>query len=297
MGFGDEIMSTGFARGARARGKRVAVGDGKRIIWGQWCEQIFRNNQTMAPPGSEGADDLEWVRHYKGSRLYVKTYAHGRWAFRRGSFQVSPGEIIFDAKENEFREALTPGFVLIEPRVKDVYPNKQWPQDRYKAVAKWLLDGGVKVCQLAYGAPFGPIAPGVQVIRTDNFRWALAVLSRAALYIGPEGGLGHGAAAFGLRAVIIFGGFSDPEVVGYPWHVKLTGGVQPCGSLRKCAHCQMAMSRITKEEVYRAAIEQLSAQPRRIAVEKLQETHGPESWPHTQASVSSLGPRMLTDFY
>jgi hypothetical protein len=37
MGYGDELMATGMARGAAARGKRVAFGDGQRIICGPYC--------------------------------------------------------------------------------------------------------------------------------------------------------------------------------------------------------------------------------------------------------------------
>jgi hypothetical protein len=62
----------------------------------------------------------------------------------------------------------------------------------------------------------------------------------------------HGAAAVGTPAVVIFGGFIPPAVVGYDMHVNLTGGAEACGSLNKCLHCRAAMEKISVEEVYQA---------------------------------------------
>ena len=86
-----------MARGAAARGKRIAFGDGRRIIWGPACPVIFKGNPNIAPPGSEGARDLEWVAHYKGHRLYNQLGA-GRWIWNM-YFRPVPGEIFFDARE------------------------------------------------------------------------------------------------------------------------------------------------------------------------------------------------------
>ena len=63
-------MAAGLAKGAKARGKRIAFGDGKQIIWDHHSEQIFRGNPNIARPGDEGATDLEWINYYRGNRLY-----------------------------------------------------------------------------------------------------------------------------------------------------------------------------------------------------------------------------------
>jgi ADP-heptose:LPS heptosyltransferase len=74
------------------------------------------------------------------------------------------------------------------------------------------------------------------------------------LYIGPEGGLHHGAAAVGIPAVVLFGGFIPPQVTGYKTHVNLTGGADFfCGSLQACKHCAEAMERIKSKHVCDAA--------------------------------------------
>ena len=59
-----------------------------------------------------------------------------------------------------------------------------------------------------------------------SFRHALAILERARLYVGGEGGLHHGAAAVGVGGVVLFGGFVPPLVTGYAVHANLTGGAE-----------------------------------------------------------------------
>jgi ADP-heptose:LPS heptosyltransferase len=97
-------------------------------------------------------------------------------------------------------------------------------------------------------------------------RQASAVLAGAALLISPEGGLHHAAAALGLRAVVIFGGFISPATTGYDLHRNFFTGGQACGMRLACAHCAEAMARITPEEVAAAAREQLE-DARETAVE------------------------------
>lgn len=130
--------------------------------------------------------------------------------------------------------------------------NKDWPFERYQAVADALIKQGRKVLQFDYG--LGPMLNGVVRVPTRQFRDALAVLSYAGLYIGPEGGLHHGAAAVGIPAVVIFGGWVPPAVTGYASHINLTGGATEwCGNFAACAHCRQALDRISVDEVIDAA--------------------------------------------
>lgn len=252
MGFGDDIMASGMARGAKARGKRIAFGNGQRIIWGPWSEEVFRNNPNVAPPGSEGADDLEWIAHYKGDRAYNKSGGAG-WVWNM-DFRPTPGEVFFDEEEKAYAASFRPGFVVIEPNapLKRLAPNKQWPTDRFQDVANRLLADGYKISQPTHKNTRFTIA-GASLVNTPSYRHALALISRAALYIGPEGGLHHGAAAVGVRAVVIFGGFIPVSVTGYPTHMNLAAGEPACGSTRPCKHCKEALNAITADMVYACA--------------------------------------------
>ena len=253
MGFGDALMASGLARGAAARGKRIAFGDGARIIWSAWEREILRLNPNVAPPGAEGAPDLEWIAHYKGHRLYNRPTPE-RWIWNY-DFRPVPGEVFFDDQELSFGRACGGGYVVIEPDVplKDVADNKRWHKARFVEVAARLLATGREVVQFSRDGSGSPLVPGVRIIVTPTFRHALAALSRAALYIGPEGGLHHGAAAMGVPAVVLFGGFIPPEVTGYAGHTNLFTGGTACGARRPCAHCREAMDAITPQMVVDAA--------------------------------------------
>jgi ADP-heptose:LPS heptosyltransferase len=169
-------------------------------------------------------------------------------------FRPTPGELFFSEDELAFAKSVGTGFVVIEPNVpghKSVAPNKDWGAARYKWVAS-VLALGHHVIQMVYEA--GRVClSSAEPIKAPTFRHALAVLSRAALYIGPEGGLHHGAAAVGIPAVVLFGGFIPPQVTGYPTHTNLTGGTDACGSLNACPHCREAMAAIGVEQVLIAA--------------------------------------------
>jgi hypothetical protein len=257
LGWGDELLASGMARGAADRGVRIAFGDGKRIVWNTRADVIFRNNPNIARPGSERSPKIEWIAHYKGSRLYNR-HVDNRWVWNY-DFKAQPGEIYFDHEEIKARSRYGSGFVLIEPNVplhKSVAVNKDWGFVKYQEIADRLKRDGYDVAQLAYGQK---LLRGVRTMGTKDFRDALAIMSRASLVICPEGGLPHGAAAVGVPAVVIFGGFIPPGVTGYDMHTNLSYGEPACGSLYECSHCQRAMSMIKIDQVYQAALNRLRA--------------------------------------
>jgi len=252
-GYGDELIATGLARGAHARGKRIALGDGKLIKWGPFSKEIFKNNPNIAVPGSERDKDVEWVPYYKGNRIYnVGHGTHWTWNY---DFHPAPGEMFFDEEELTFAETLPSGLVFVEPNTpwhKPVAPNKAWSFSKYQQVTDVLLAAGYPVVQFAVGRDR---LAHVQTIKTPSFRHSLAVVKRAALVVTPEGGLHHGTAAVGTRAVVIFGGFVPPASTGYDIHINLTGGAKKfCGRLTPCQHCRDAMAAITVDEVVSSAL-------------------------------------------
>jgi hypothetical protein len=259
MGYGDQLMGSGLARGAASRGKRIAFGDRRTIRWDSRSEPIYRGNPNVAVPGSEGASDLEWLEFYKGHRLYNRQdRTNDRWIWNE-EFHAQPGEMFFTPAEVLRGKRYGSGFVLIEPNVvagKGCAPNKEWGRDNYQQTAFRLIAEGFEVCQFKYPGS-GDRLVGVRSLPTIDVRDALAILGNASGYVGPEGGLHHGAAAVGIPAVVLFGGFIPPSVTGYEGHANLTGGAEACGSLRRCAHCEEAMRAIAVDEVCAAALERL----------------------------------------
>lgn len=243
-------MATGFARGAKDRGKRIAFGDGHRIIWDKNSLEIFRKNKNIAIPGSERADDIEWCAFYRGHRIYNRQ-DRNRWIWNL-DFRVIPGELFFSPEEINFASRIRPGFVLIEPNVpwwKTVAVNKDWGKAKYQAVADALRNKGHRVAQFSYGKER---LSGVEVIYANDFRSAVAALAKAKFAVLPEGGLHHGAAAVGVRAAVLFGGFIPPSVTGYDAHINLSSGGEACGSTLQCSHCRAALDAISVDEVLAA---------------------------------------------
>lgn len=247
------MLGSGIARGAAKRGKRVAFGDRKRIIWHPNAYAIFDRNPNVAMPGQEGYGNLEWVEHYSGARAYCRRQGT-RWAFNP-DFRATPGEVFLTPDELRFAHDIPRGFIVIEPNTKHSAPNKQWSIKRYQCVAQRLMRDGYTVVQFRSGAS---VLEGVRTIAAPTFRHALAVLARAALYIGPEGGLHHGCAAVGVRAVVLFGGFISPATTGYATHANLFTADEACGETVPCDHCRRAMDAITIDQVYSAAKERLA---------------------------------------
>ena len=250
MGLGDQLMATGLAKGAAARGKRIAFGDGHRIIWDKNSLEIFRKNKNIAIPGSERDNDIEWCNFYRGHRIYNRQEG-GRWVWNY-DFKPIPGELFFSPDEANFASKLRPDFILIEPNVpwwKSVAVNKDWGLKKYQAVADELKRKGQRVAQLSFGKQR---LQGVEVIYAGDFRTAVAALAKAKFAVLPEGGLHHGAAAVGIPAVVLFGGFIPPSVTGYDFHINLTGGAEACGSIHQCQHCRAALDAISVDEVLAA---------------------------------------------
>jgi hypothetical protein len=254
MGIGDEIMATGLARGAAARGRQIAFGDGRRLRWGPWCKEAFHNNPNIA---TQVHDRVEWVAWYKGSRWYNKPDGAARRWIWNYEFTPIPGEFYFTDHEKSFA-IRRPGAVLIEPNVpwqKSVAPNKDWGLEKYQRLADKLTANGWRVYQTSYGTAR---LIGASVINVTKFREAAAALSGFDLAIVPEGGLHHAAAAVGTPAIVIFGGFIPPQLTGYATHVNLTGGAIACGKWDPCDHCRRALDAISVDEVFEWATTRIS---------------------------------------
>ena len=263
-GYGDELIRSGLARGAAARGKRIAFGrkDMKALMWGPHSHEVFKGNPNVAQPGTEHDADVEWIEDYKGHRLYCTP--GGKGFVWNTSFNPQPGELYFDEIEKVAGAIHGDGFVVMEPNLprKIVAPNKEWPRARFEQLAARLArEVGLRVVQFRaplhdqayHGGRFIQLGDAV-IIPTRSFRDAAAILAHAAVYVGHEGGMHHCAAAVGVRGVVLMGGFIHPGAVGYRGHVNLTGGSRACGSIKPCQHCREAMDRITVDQVFDATM-------------------------------------------
>lgn len=241
------LLATGIARRARLRhpGKKICIGDGSVIEWGE----VFENNPHLS---KEVVPGCIWVHSHKGFRPYIENgLITGEKLVWKKDFKAYPGEIFLTEEEkNQWSEYSN--FVHIEPNIKGwLGPNKDWGFARWQAVVDQMPD-------IAWVQGPGRRLQRVQQVETKTFRDACALLEKADLFVGTDGGLHHAAAALEKKAVVVWGGFTHPRNLGYDTHINLHSGVEPCGSLKACAHCKKAMDQITVETVVKAIRSQLS---------------------------------------
>lgn len=241
MGIGDEIMVTGHVRQLYAQDPRkVKLDYGKRI----WNE-VFDHNPKIALPEEPGNFQVYHARVF-GLRPYASAKSASRWTWR---FDYKPpvGEIFFDRFELGWAERLEPN-VVIEPNQKNsASPNKDWGWERWTELVRLAGLAGIRMTQL------GPVGikrvSGAEFLETPSFRKAAAALARARAAVLTEGALHHAAAAVGVRAVVIYGGYISPAQTGYESHVNLFTGGEPCGWRIPCEHCSKSMAQIAPEQV------------------------------------------------
>ena len=94
-----------------------------------------------------------------------------------------------------------------------------------------------------------------------DFRTACAVMKLCDLYLGPEGGLSHAAAALSKKAVVYFGGWIKPSITGYKFHKNVYLDIKgsPCGAKTYiCEHCEKSRKLISIEKMHDIIKKELS---------------------------------------
>lgn len=243
MGIGDCLMSMGEAKRIHERtGQPVLITDPRGM---PVRSDLFKGVPYLIERPLRG-ERYQRLVNCPGHRPYIKLKTAERWYWNK--YRPEPADVVLTQAEREFAEGISRPFIVLEPHVKAIgHRNKDWGWAHWEDLATLLRRDNRRVIQM--------VRPGEKVLRhaegaqVPDFRKALAVLGRAALYVGPEGGLHHGAAAMRTPAVVIFGGFVSPETTGYDHHRNLFTGGEACGMRTDCAHCRKAMNAITPEMV------------------------------------------------
>lgn len=246
MGLGDACLDSGLARVAQQKDPRkVRIMHQNKIPW----SPVWDNNPRIARPDEKGDFQLVYGRSLKSNmRGYHTAKTAERWHYNL-NFRPDVGELYFSEDELAFGLKHA-GKIILEPHIKPgASPNKRWPWVSWNKVA-WLMQReGIRVTQLG---PIGTsLLDGAEHIVTPNFRMAAAVIGSADAGVFPEGGSHHAAAALGIPAVVIFGGFTPVELTGYPLHTNIGASLgDACGNRQPCLHCVEWAARITPEQVF-----------------------------------------------
>jgi len=234
---GDELMALG-----EARAMSTHYGGGRVSIVGR--DGLPRWNAVFqGAPYVRQQDDARHgmgIRNGPGCRPYIDSVSPDRFVW--SPYQPLPADLRHIAGVDPRAE----GRILIEPNLKPrASINKQWPHENWLELGRAL---DMRHERIQVGAPSWIIARAT-VVSTPSFEDLVRVMRGARLYVGHEGGLHHLAAALGVPAVVIFGGYIWPRHTGYRTHINLTGGAYACGSRQACKHCAAAMQSISVGKV------------------------------------------------
>ena len=254
MGWGDEILASGEARRLYEKtGKRVLITN--KHDQGRWSPVWQGNPIIIKPPKRDGSlPDHVKMKNCGGHRFYLdyermerefKRYypnrpfrtsvRDGRLPYRFNDHDSARGELHFVTK------AERPKYIIIEPHFKPGQYNRDWGWSKWHKVVNLLR--GYPLLQIS---PMGkPALPGVQHIPANNFIDACRRMGEAIMFVGPEGGLYHAAAALHIPSVAIFGGFVSPANQGYPESINIYDPEgSPCGNRTMCKHCRDIMKNL-----------------------------------------------------
>jgi hypothetical protein len=260
VGWGDEIMVTAAARKLQqADARKVAVRN--RHGAARW-DAIWENNPRIATPDEVNAlygVGFQYLDNAPKRRPYIDDTTPERFTFNGWRVaDTGPGEIYLTEAEAALGRKAR-GAIVIEPNLKPrASPNKQWGVGKWKDLVRMITIAGYEVVQL--GDEGTHVLRNARLIITRTPRQACGVLSGARGAVLPEGGLHHAAAALGIPAAVIFGGYIAPSVTGYDFDTSshrniFTGGERwpyGCGHRVSCRHCIEAMEQITARQVFQS---------------------------------------------
>ena len=282
MGFGDEIMATYYAKLEKQKypDRQVVVGNYKTKK--ATDSRIFYNNPKISDPKKLDENKIvHFVDLNSKNRPYIDWKRTTKHKFYwNPNHRAIPGELYFDEQEvdeaqNTIKEAIAfwkssnsiehRGIIIIEPsrigekiskddeRVFDKCgENQMWGLKKWDKAIEILKKNYLIVNMSVNQNSFSH----QNIFSYDcNFRIACAIMKHCNLYLGPEGGFAHAAAALLKPAVVIYGGWISPQVIGYDFHENLYVDIEgsPCGIRdRECAHCRKCMDLITVDNVVNA---------------------------------------------
>tara|TARA_A100001015_G_scaffold146125_1_gene161999 strand:+ start:1136 stop:1987 length:852 start_codon:yes stop_codon:yes gene_type:complete len=269
MGYGDDLLITSFASKIKKQypDRQIIIGNREKNYASH--SPIYENNPNIADCRKlNKTKPIHLIDYHEVNRPYIdyKRSTPNNYVWRK--FRPTPGEIYFsdyekkeankiisEAKtfwaENHNRKFLSIIFIeTSSTKINDTqfsikHKNKDWGiQNWTKLINK--LKNDFLIIQSSHNETKN--INGIFIPQKTDFRIACALLDEVDFYVGPEGGFGHVAAALNKKAVLYFGGWISPEVIGYDFHENLyyEDKQSPCGvRLKLCEHCSKAREKIS----------------------------------------------------
>ena len=271
MGYGDDLMITTHAMEIKKKypDRQILIGNIKQKK--AYHSIIYDNNPYISDCRKVDLNKpIHIIDYHEGNRPYIdykKSIAADKYVWNK-NFKPTPGKLYFTKEEKLQAEEIinkaqnfwkkknniiSKKIIFIETtstKVDDYqygikHKNKDWGYKNWNNLISKLKN---KYLIIQSTHEKSKKIDGIFSQTKIDFRIACAVMNRCDLYIGPEGGFGHVAAALNKKAVIYFGGWVSPKVIGYDFHYNIyfSHEESPCGEFKRlCKHCEMARNSIT----------------------------------------------------
>jgi hypothetical protein len=277
-GLGDDVLMTGLAHEIKKRGA-------KRIVVFSRYPSLFQESLDVAAVYPYRYPTVARLQHW-GYPCAIPQYGHYdpvtdrdisppvhyietmcRLAGLTGPIDLRP-YMYLRAQEKE-KGLLFPAQAVIHSAGRAAMRNKQWPPERYQAVADELKND-VRWVQLGM-AEDPPIAGALDLRGRTTLRESAAILANAKVFLGEAGFLMHLARAVETPAVIVYGGREDPSVSGYGANENVVGRTicSPCWQRTRCDFGHECMQMIEPGLVAEALHRQIEREDLPLPVDRV----------------------------
>ena len=275
MGYGDEIMVTGYAKLLKQKypGVQIVAGNKKKGIVTD--SVIFNGNPNIKRFSQLKNIQTIWIDSFSGHRPYFtketeeKYYWNEKHRVIVGDLYMSEEELKFASKTilnakkwwNEKNNSEYKKIIFIEPsRIKttknNASKNRDWGIKKWQSFINTFKNDYFFIQSIFRDSE---LIDGVYNFKS-SFREACAVITLCDYIIGGEGGFTHASAALNKKGLFIYGGFIDPKIIGYPFHKNVYIDIDgsPCGMKVKCSHCEKCNELMTVEMISKYFLEMVT---------------------------------------
>ncbi len=272
MGFGDDLLITAHASQIKKQfpDRQIVIGSVAKKNASHSI--IYENNPNISNCNNlDYSKPIHIIDYHPGNRPYIdyKNSTNKKYVWNK-EFKAVPGELYFTRKEEEDADKIIKkaidfwntknkhkfkSIIFYEPSstkidnkqfgIKQI--NKAWSDENWLKLAKKLQNEYLLIQSIHSKSKK---INGIYSPDYLDFRSACALMSKCDLYVGLEGGFVQVAGALNKKAVVYYGGWIDPKIIGYKFHENLyyENTQSPCGEyVDICNHCEEARRHITVE--------------------------------------------------
>ena len=269
MGYGDDIMITGYAKVLKQKHPNYQIVAGNKKRGFVVDSVIFNNNPNISRVSELKNMQTIWIDSYSGHRPYFIKETSERYYWNE-NHKVAIGELYFSIEEKDFAKSIISNarkwwndnnnksykkIIFIEPsRIKtlksNAFENRSWGLKKWQSFVNIYKDRYLFVQSVFKGSE---TLDGVYKFES-GFREACSVLEICDFIIGWEGGFSHAAASVNKKGLFLYGGWINPKFIGYTTHRNIYVDIEgsPCGMKTVCKHCNkcndiMSVEMVSKE--------------------------------------------------